>query len=121
MNNPVSDLSPLVYLTKLQALDLTHDDVPDLTLVAALADLRSLRIEQATLKLPASLAAFKNVNHYARSTTDDGELIARLTQLTHLELGYVAFINPDALGTWATSVTWTRSIWVSPAPHPSRP
>jgi internalin A len=98
-NNPIGDLSPLVYLTKLKSLDLSYNAAPDLTPLSKLPSLQALHIEQATMQVPASLASLENVKElYAISTIDDGALIGGLTQLTHLELGFMAFTNADALG-----------------------
>jgi internalin A len=96
--NPLTDLSPLIYLTQLQTLTLDGGNVPDLTPIAELPPLDLLSIQNATLTVPASLAALKNLRGLAAiGTIDDAALVSSLTQLGHLELGYLALSNADAL------------------------
>jgi internalin A len=98
--NPLTDLAPLIYLTELQTLALDNVDLPDLGPLAELPPLDLLSIQNATLNVPASLAALKNIRGLAAiGTIDDATLVSSLTQLSHLELGYLALANADALAT----------------------
>lgn len=98
-NNPVTDLSPLVYLTNLS--DLWLDDmapIPELTPLRDLPSLRALSITYGTLSKPESLNTLTNIRELiGTATIDDASLVGSLTQLQHLELGYLALTNPNEL------------------------
>lgn len=95
-NNPVADLTPVASLRQLSDLSLNGNMVPDL---APLADLGFdlLHIENATLKVPASLAMLTNLRGLdAVGTIDDAMAVSTL-HLSHLELGQVTLKNVDSL------------------------
>jgi small GTP-binding protein len=116
----ITDLSPIVSLTKLQVLDLNNISIPDLTPLRTLGKLRYLDLMNCTIDDPSKLADLNSLTHLNLSYSSIVDLapLANLTALQGLQISYtrVFDLSPLAKLTSLTDLNITGSAVTSLSP-----
>lgn len=106
--NQISDLTPLVGLTKLEQLDLARNRVSDLTPLAGLVNLRSLRLDENQVSDLTPLAGLTNLTSLELEFNEISDIspLAGLTKMAALSL------RDNQVGDVAPLAGLTGLVWV---------
>ena len=98
-DNEVSDLSPLAGLTHLKVLDLSHTAISDVSVLAGLTNLVKLHLNSTAISDVSALAGLTNLIRLDLSHTaiSDVSALAELTHLKVLDLDNTAISDVSAL------------------------
>ncbi len=107
-SNAISDVTPLVTLTNLRALDLSNCSLSDIAFLAELPQLTSLDLSGNPISNVSPLAALAELGelHLRDTSVSDISVLSRLTQLSNLDIAgtSVSDISPLAALTELTQL-----------------